>query len=130
MKRHPSLRTPIKRVRGFGSAHDGTHHFWVQRLTAVLLAPLLVWLVWSVVSLAGVSHVGFTEWVARPLNAVLLLISLGALFWHSMLGLQVVVEDYVHNAPLKLATLVILKFAHLVLGLAAVYAVLRIGLGA
>jgi succinate dehydrogenase / fumarate reductase, membrane anchor subunit len=61
---------------------------------------------------------------------VLLVVALGALFWHSMLGLQVVVEDYIHNAPLKLATLIFLKFAHLVLGLAAVYAVLRIGLGA
>ncbi len=129
MSRRDPLRSPIKRVRGYGSAHDGTHHFWVQRLTAVALVPLLVWLVWSVASLSGASHVEFTAWVERPLNAVLLVVALGALFWHSMLGLQVVVEDYIHSAPIKLATLIILKFAHLGLGLAAIYAVLRIGLG-
>lgn len=125
-----ALRSPIKRVRGYGAAHDGTHHFWVQRLTAVALVPLMVWLVVAVVANTGASHAEFTAWVARPLNAVLLLVALGALFWHSMLGLQVVVEDYIHAASLKLATLIVLKFAHLVLGLAAVYAVLRIGLGA
>ena len=130
MSRHDALRSPIKRVRGYGSAHDGTHHFWVQRLTALALVPLLIWLVWSVASLAGTSHAEFTAWVARPLNAVLLVIALVALFWHSMLGLQIVIEDYLHHAPTKLAVLIILKFAHLGLGVAAVYAVLRIGLGA
>ncbi len=112
------------------SRHDGTRHFLAQRLTAVALVPLLGWLVWSVVSLTGASHAEFTAWVARPLNAVFLVVALVALFWHSMLGLQVVVEDYLHHAPTKRATLIILTFAHLGLGVAAVYAVLRIGLGA
>lgn len=112
------------------SRHDGTHHFWVQRLTAIALVPILIWFVYSVVAHAGASHAEFTMWAARPLNAALIVLALGALFWHSMLGLQVVVEDYIHHAPLKFATLLILKTAHAVLGLAAVYAVLRIALGA
>ena len=82
-----------------------------------------------VAALAGSSHAEFTAWVARPFNAIALIITLVALFWHSMLGLQVVVEDYIHNAPLKLATLIALKFAHVVLGGVAVYSVLQIGLG-
>ena len=129
MIRPDALRSPLKRVRGTVAAHDGTHHFWVQRLTAVALLPLLAWLVWSVAALAGASHLEFTGWVARPFNAIALIITLVALFWHSMLGLQVVVEDYIHNAPLKLATLIALKFAHVVLGGVAVYSVLQIGLG-
>ena len=80
MIRRDALRSPIKHVRGYGSAHDGTHHFWVQRLTAVALVPLLVWLVVSVVGLTDASYDGFTAWVAAPLNSVLLTIALVAMF--------------------------------------------------
>ena len=122
-------RSPIKRVRGYGSAHDGTHHFWVQRLTAVALVPLLVWLVVSVVGLTDASHGGFVAWVATPLNSMLLVIALVALFWHSMLGVQVVIEDYVHHAGAKLVLLIGSKFAHVFLAAAAIFAVLRITFG-
>ena len=76
MSRNDPLRSPLKRVRGYGSAHDGTHHFWVQRLTAVALLPLLVWLVVSIVRLTDASHDAFVAWAASPLNSMLLLIAL------------------------------------------------------
>lgn len=129
MIRRDALRSPIKHVRGYGSAHDGTHHFWVQRLTAVALVPLLVWLVVSVVGLTDASYDGFTAWVAAPLNSVLLTIALVAMFWHSQLGLQVVIEDYVHHAGAKLILLVGSKFAHIFLAAAGIFAVLRIAFG-
>jgi succinate dehydrogenase / fumarate reductase membrane anchor subunit len=96
-------------------------------LTAVVLVPLSIWFVIQVVTLADASHAQTAAWLSVPLNTVLMLTLLIALFWHSMLGLQVVVEDYVHHSMLKLVTLVSLKFVHLALGLAAIYAVLRIG---
>ena len=129
MSRNDPLRSPLKRVRGYGSAHDGTHHFWVQRLTAVALLPLLVWLVVSIVRLTDASHDAFVAWAASPLNSMLLLIALVALFWHSMLGVQVVIEDYVHHAGAKLVLLVGSKFAHVFLCAAAVLAALRIAFG-
>ena len=129
MMRRDPLRSPIKHVRGYGSAHDGTHHFWVQRLTAVALLPLLVWLCISVVGLRGAAYGAFVEWVATPVNTLFLTIALVALFWHSKLGVQVVIEDYVHHAGAKLVLLIGSAFAHIVLGAAAVLAVARIAFG-
>lgn len=124
-----SLRAPIKQARGLGSARDGTHHFWTQRLTGLALVPLLIWFVAALVALAGAPHAEVVAWIGRPFNALVLLFAIVALAWHSMLGLQVVVEDYVHTGWLKLAILIALTFAHLALGAAAAFAVLRIGYG-
>lgn len=123
-----NLRAPIARARGLGSAGSGTGHFWAQRLTALALAPLLVWFIISIVGLVGASHAEVVSWVARPFNAVLLITMMGVLFWHSMLGMQVIVEDYIHAGWLKIGTLVALKFAHVLLAVTAVYAVLSVSL--
>lgn len=123
------LRTPIARARGLGSAKDGTAHFWLQRMTAVALVPLLLWFTASLVGLSGAGYVDFITWIAIPFNAVALLLLLIALFWHSSLGVQVVVEDYIHPEGAKLTLLVLSRLVHSVLALAAIYAVLRIGLG-
>lgn len=124
-----TLRTPLKNARGLGSAKEGTHHWWVQRVTAVALIPLSVWFMYSVLSLALTDHAAVTAWIAVPWHAVLLALFVVTLFYHSYLGLQVIVEDYVDSEWLKLATLLLLQFAHIALAVIAVFAVLRMALG-
>jgi succinate dehydrogenase / fumarate reductase, membrane anchor subunit len=123
------LRTPIARVRGLGSAKEGTSHFWHERLTAVALVPLVIWFMWGLFGVAGAPRAEVLAWIGSPVNAVLLALLLLVGFWHSMLGLQVIVEDYVHSAWLKLTTLILFRFAHLLLAAASVYAVLYISFG-
>ena len=92
------FRTPLSHARGLGSAQEGTGHWWAQRLTAIALVPLTLWFVWSVIGLMGADYQTVHDWVAQPMNAGLLLVFIYATFYHSMLGLQVIIEDYVHSA--------------------------------
>lgn len=124
------FRTPLNQVRGLGSAKEGTHHWWMQRVTAVALVPLSVWFVVSLVSMSVADYSTVISWVSSPLVTVLLLCLIWALFHHAQLGVQVVLEDYVHSEWLKIASIVALKFAAVLLGLACVIAVLKISLGA
>ena len=124
-----SLRTPLGRVLGLGAAGDGVSHWWSQRLTAVALVPLTLWFL---VSLARVQTLDFESvhaWLTRPLHCVGALLLVVVLCVHSRLGVQVVVEDYVHQAGAKLATLILVDFAHVVLGIAGIYAILRVTFG-
>ena len=121
-----SFRTPLGRVRGLGSAKDGTGHWWMQRLTALALVPITVWFVISVIGMAGASYAEFSAWLANPLVAGLFLILIAATFYHAVLGLQVVVEDYLHNEGVKIATLLAVKAAAVLLGLTAALSVLRL----
>jgi succinate dehydrogenase / fumarate reductase membrane anchor subunit len=121
-----SLRTPLARVRHLGSAKDGTHHWWVQRLTALALIPLTIWFVASVISLVGAGHGAVVSWIGNPVSATLMLILIVAVFYHAHLGLQIVIEDYVHNKAAKLALLLTVQGLSLLLGTAAVLAVLTI----
>jgi succinate dehydrogenase membrane anchor subunit len=123
------MRSPLGRATGLGSAKEGVEHWWSQRLTAIALVPLALWFVASLISLAGADYLAFTGWVATPLVSVLLILTILATFWHALLGTQVVIEDYVHHEGTKLVLLVLLRFACFALGLAAVYAVLRIAFG-
>lgn len=123
-----SIRTPLARARGLGSAKDGVGHWWSQRVSAVALVPLTLWFVFSVISHAGAGHAAVVAWLSSPPAAVAVVLYLGTLFYHSYLGLQVVVEDYVHSEGLKLAILVTLQFAHIVLAAAAIFAVLWMAL--
>ncbi len=124
-----SRRTTLARVRFLGSAKDGTAHWWAQRLTAAALVPLALWFVAGMVILAGSGHGPFVAWLGRPVPAVLMLLLIVATFHHAQLGLQVVIEDYVHQPGLRIALLVLVKFAAFGLGLAAVFAVLKIAFG-
>ena len=124
-----SLRTPLGRVRGLGSAKDGTQHWWMQRVTAVALVPLTLWLVFFLLNTVAADHAAAAAAIARPVNTVLLLLFLLALFYHLLLGLQVVIEDYVRAEWLKTSALMVMKFAVIVLAAATVLAVLRIALG-
>jgi succinate dehydrogenase / fumarate reductase membrane anchor subunit len=123
------MRSSVGRVRGLGSAKLGTEHWWAQRLTAVALIPLSLWFAVSVIWLTGADYWTAAEWLSAPVTAILLLLLIGATFHHAQLGLQVIVEDYVHHEGLKIATLLVVKFACAVLGLAAAFAVLKIAFG-
>jgi succinate dehydrogenase / fumarate reductase membrane anchor subunit len=124
-----SLRTPLGRVRGLGSAKEGVTHWWAQRLTAIALIPLILWFVVSLLSLAHADYKTAVEWVSQPLNTVLLVILLFSVFYHAQLGMQVVIEDYVHTEGAKLISLLLMKFILVLLGVSAVLAVLRIAFG-
>jgi succinate dehydrogenase / fumarate reductase membrane anchor subunit len=124
-----SLRTPLGRVRGLGSAKEGTDHWWMQRVSAIALIPLSLWFVIFILGLTGTDYPVFKAAVARPLNAVLLILLLFALFYHAVLGLQVVIEDYVHSEWLKITLLLLIKFAAVLSGASAIFSVLRIAFG-
>jgi len=124
-----SLRTPLGRVLGLGSAKDGTHHFMSQRISAVGLALLGLWFAWQMFSIESLAYLEFVRFVAEPMNTVLLSLLGLTLAYHSFLGVQVVIEDYVHGHGLKLASLIASRFAHILVGVVILYAVLRIGLG-
>lgn len=124
-----SFRTPLGRARGLGSAKDGTAHWWAQRITAVALVPLSLWFVVSVLGLVGADYATAKAWIGAPLNAVLLVVLIAAVFHHAQLGLQVVVEDYIHSEGLKIAGILVVKFAAVLLALAGIFAVLRISFG-
>jgi succinate dehydrogenase / fumarate reductase membrane anchor subunit len=122
-----SLRTPLARVRGLGAAKEGVAHFWHQRVTALALVPLTIWFVISVLVLAGSDYVHFRAWLALPGNATLMILLVACVFHHGQLGLQVVIEDYIHCPALKLASVIAVKFGAILFGLFAAVAVLRAG---
>lgn len=124
-----SLRSQLGLVRGLGSAKSGTEHFWAQRVTAVALIPLTLWFVYSVIALSGADHGAVSAWMQSPVNAVLMLLLIVATFHHMQLGLQVVIEDYIHVEGLKIASLVIMKGGSLLLAVAAIFAVLKVSFG-
>jgi succinate dehydrogenase / fumarate reductase membrane anchor subunit len=124
-----AMQTTLGRVRGLGSAKEGVTHWWAQRLTALALIPLTLWFVASVVGLIGAPFEAFRAWVRSPLDAVLLLALIVATFHHAQLGLQVVIEDYVHHEVTKLASLLFIKAAALLLALVSVWAVVRLAFG-
>ena len=120
-----SLRHPLAIARGLGSAKDGVGHWWLQRLTAMALLLLSPWFGWLVLGLIGADHYSVRQTLAEPLNASLLLAFVLSLFWHAQLGLQVVIEDYVHGW-LEIALQVAVKFAYAFGALACAIAIGRI----
>ena len=124
-----SLRTTLKRARGSGSAKEGVDTFLAERISAVALVPLTLWFVFSVARLPILSYTAVKHWVQAPSVAVTLVLFLAVLFYHSALGVKVVVEDYVAGEGKKLVVLLLVKFAHAVLAAAAIFAVLKISLG-
>ena len=124
-----SLRTPLAKARGLGSAKDGTHHFWLQRLTAVALIPLTVWFALSIASMAPAGQAEVLAWMKSPLSATLMLSFIMAGFWHMKLGLQVVIEDYVHTDSTKITCLMLNNLIAFFLALPAFLSVLKMLLG-
>ncbi|MEM7442448.1 MAG: succinate dehydrogenase, hydrophobic membrane anchor protein [Pseudomonadota bacterium] len=124
-----SIRTPLARARNHGAAKDGVHHWWLQRLTALALVPLVIWFVISVLGLVGASHDQFVDWASSPLVAALLIALIAATFYHGAIGLQVVYEDYISNHLRRLIADVVTKFILGLLALVSVVAVLRLAVG-
>jgi succinate dehydrogenase / fumarate reductase, membrane anchor subunit len=123
------MRSPLGRALGLGSAKEGVEHWWLQRITAAALVPLTVWFVIAIIRLVGADIDAVREWVASPLPAILLVLLLIATFWHAALGLQVVIEDYVHPPLTKLGLLIVVRLGCFAFAVAGVFAVLDMALG-
>ncbi|MDJ0941551.1 MAG: succinate dehydrogenase, hydrophobic membrane anchor protein [Woeseiaceae bacterium] len=124
-----SLRTPLGRVLGLGSAKDGTEHFVSQRVSAIAMAILGLWFLYSMLTIESLTYLDLYRFLAQPLNTVLMALMCLTVAYHSYLGVQVVIEDYVHAQGLKILSLIGSRFAHAFVAIACVYAVLRIGFG-
>jgi succinate dehydrogenase / fumarate reductase, membrane anchor subunit len=124
-----SIKTPLGRVLGHGSAKQGVGHWWIERLTAIALLPLTVWFVWALLSLPSFGHADVVAWIAGPWTSVLLLLLVLAVTWHSQLGVQVFIEDYVHGPAIKFVSTLASSFAHIVIAVAGVFAILKIAFG-
>jgi succinate dehydrogenase / fumarate reductase, membrane anchor subunit len=123
-----SLRSPLGRVLGAGSAKEGVHHWWMQRLTSVALVPLTIWFVISLLTLPSFEHVTVVSWIAQSWTALLLILFILVATWHSQLGVRVVIEDYVHGGA-KTLTLVLITFIHTLVAAAGVFAVAKVAFG-
>jgi succinate dehydrogenase / fumarate reductase membrane anchor subunit len=121
--------TAIGRVRGLGSAKAGAHHWWLERLTSVSTLLLFIWLLVALLRLPRLDHEMVTEWLSSPLAAVPMLLLIVSTFWHTKLGMQVIIEDYVHEEGLKLFTITLLNFFVIALGALAFFSVLKIAFG-
>ena len=123
-----SLRSPLALVRGLGTAKEGTHHWWMQRVTSVALIPLVVWFVFSMLFYSRVEYTVFQHWLSKPLNAGLMVTFLVTVFYHAKLGMQVIYEDYVRPDWAMYVALLVTQFALFLLGAIAIISVLKIAL--
>jgi len=123
------MRSPLGRAVGLGSAKEGVEHWWLQRITAVALVPLALWFVIAIIRLVGADVDSVRDWVGNPLSAILLVLLLLATFYHAALGLQVVIEDYVHRGLTKLGLLIIVRLACFSFAVAGIFAVVSIAIG-
>ena len=123
------MRSPLGRAVGLGSAKEGVEHWWLQRITAVALVPLSLWFVTAIIRLVGADVDTVGDWVGRPLPAILLVLLLIATFWHAALGLQVVIEDYIHAEFAKLGLVIIVRLACFAFVVAGIFAVVSMAVG-
>ena len=124
-----SLRTPLGRARGLGPGHEGVGHWKLQRLTAIANVPLVLWFIVSAVTLSGATYGEVVGWLASPVTATLMVLLVISVFYHARLGLQVIVDDYVHQEGAKMATSIGLTLALFGLAVACIVAILRVSLG-
>jgi len=123
------FRTPLSRVRGLGSARSGTGHFWHQRVTAVSNVPLVIAFVLILVSLLGRSHAAVVQILGSPLVATVMLLFIASITYHMRLGMQMIIEDYVHDEKWKIAAVIANTFFAIAVASAAIYALLKLSFG-
>ncbi|HYM71963.1 MAG TPA: succinate dehydrogenase, hydrophobic membrane anchor protein [Stellaceae bacterium] len=124
------MRSPVGRAIGLGSAKEGVEHWWRQRVSALALVPLTLWLVVAVIGLVGADHAHVVAWVRSPMPAVFLILLLIATFYHTALGLQVVIEDYIHGEAMRIGTLLVMRLLCILFAARGILAVLKMALGA
>ncbi|TWT15634.1 succinate dehydrogenase, hydrophobic membrane anchor protein [Reyranella sp. CPCC 100927] len=123
------LRSPLARVRGLGSAQDGTHHWWLQRVTAIALVPLVVWFIISMLRVAPEGQAAVRAWIASPITMTMLILFIAVGLWHAALGMQVVIEDYVHTKGWRIGLDLAVKFIAAALIVAGIVAIFKIAFG-
>lgn len=121
-----ALRNPLERAINHGSAGSGVHHWWAQRFSAILLVPLTLWLVWTLAVLAGADYGEARDWIASPWNAAMAILLVGSTFYHARLGMQVVIEDYVHHRALEVSLQILVAAAALVGAIVSTVAILKV----
>ena len=124
-----SLRSPLGKVKGLGSAKSGTEHFIAQRLSALALVPLTIWFCFSLAAMPQMDYANFTGWLQSPLNVSLMILTVLATFYHAYLGLQVVIEDYVSDHALRLTSIIIVQFICILVSVIGVVSVFKIATG-
>jgi succinate dehydrogenase / fumarate reductase membrane anchor subunit len=124
-----SLRSPLSRVLGLGSAKDGTSHWWAQRVTAVALIPLTLWFLFSLLTLPSLDYETVRTWLSVPVSSFLALLLVAVLTYHSYLGTAVIVEDYVPSSGMKVFSLMTLRFLYVLVGGAGMFAISRVVFG-
>ena len=124
-----SMRSPLGRARGLGSSKEGVSHWWAQCMTSLALVPLTVWFVASLVALTGADHDTVRDWIGSPVAAGLLILLIVTTFYHAALGLEVIIEDYIHHSKVRFVARLGVKALSVVLGLTAVLSVLIVLLG-
>jgi succinate dehydrogenase / fumarate reductase, membrane anchor subunit len=125
MKTNKKYRTPIANARGLGSAKDGVSHWVWQRLTALMIAPISLWFIFSMMQFSqDATSYQMIEWLRSPFNALFLILLVGAIFFHATLGLQVIIEDYVHNEARKIIALILNKIIFLIAGLISIMSII------
>ena len=122
-----NLRTPLSNAKGLGSAKEGASHWWVQRLTSLALVPLTLWLAYSLATFGDVSYQAVLVWMQSPVVAVSLALLVVVLFYHVQLGVQVILEDYVHGW-LKIASLILLNFACISLVFIGLFSIIKVSI--
>ena len=124
------LRTPLAKVRGLGSAKDGTHHFWIQRVTALALIPLVPWFGFSAASLPDASYAAVQGWMDSAFNVTMLVAFIILGFYHGALGVQVIIEDYVSTSWVRIASIIAVQVLSFFFAVMGVFAVLKLSMGA
>jgi succinate dehydrogenase / fumarate reductase membrane anchor subunit len=125
----PNMRTPLGRVRGLGSAKSGTQHFWHQRLTAIANVPLVIGFIAILMSLLGRGHAAVVQILGSPLVAIVMLLFIGSATYHMKIGMQVIIEDYVHDEKLKVAAIIANTFFAIAVAAVTVFAILKLSFG-